>query len=140
MLLAFLVVCQCLLGTLWVLMQQRDNFQSGHVQFIHNFKEGMIIMPSGVFDQIKLINKAASQMLHLPFVEDNSDNSELERSLTELKFVPIVLGERILQVNNSGQIDSEPVSLTLIVRNSLEGSQATDSMIYRLKTSASNNS
>ena len=107
-----LVVCQCLLGTLCLLMQQRDNFKSGHVQFVNGFKEGMIIMPSGIFDQILLINKAASQMLHLPFAEDNGVNSELQKTFTELKLIPVLLSDSKSQVTNSVQLGSEPISFT----------------------------
>ena len=44
------------------LLSDRDFFKSGHLQFVHNLKEGLIIMQDRL-KTIKLINVAARQML-----------------------------------------------------------------------------
>lgn len=55
----FLVVKLCKLAT------ERDLFKSGHLQFVHNFKEGIVIMRNQ-FKNVKLINEAAIKLLQLP--------------------------------------------------------------------------
>ena len=45
------------------LLGERDLFKSGHLQFVHNLREGLIIMKDGSFKTVKLINVAARQML-----------------------------------------------------------------------------
>ena len=47
------------------LLGERDLFKSGHLQFVHNLREGLIIMKDGSFKTEKLINVAARQMLQL---------------------------------------------------------------------------
>ena len=44
------------------LVSERDFFKSGHLQFVHNLKEGLIIVDDWL-KAIKLINVAACQML-----------------------------------------------------------------------------
>ena len=51
---------------------ERDLFKSGHLQFVHNLKEGLIIADDSL-KKIKLINVVARQMLQLPFDEDNKN-------------------------------------------------------------------
>lgn len=65
----FLVVQFCKLTS------ERDLFKSGHLQFVHNFKEGMVIMHDH-FMGVKLINVAARQMLQLPFSDEAADDPE----------------------------------------------------------------
>ncbi len=55
-----MVTIQCLLGKLWVLLQQSDIIRSLNVSFVDNLEEGMIIMRNGSLEEIKVINKAAA--------------------------------------------------------------------------------
>ena len=51
------------------LVGERDLFKNGHLQFMQNLKEGLIIVHDRL-KSIKLMNVAACQMLQLPFKED----------------------------------------------------------------------
>ena len=62
-----------LLDVLVTLLGERDLFKSGHLQFVHNLREGLIIMKDGSFKTVKLINVAARQMLQLPFTAADKD-------------------------------------------------------------------
>ena len=57
------------------LVSERDFFKSGHLQFVHNLKEGLIIVDDWL-KAIKLINVAARQMLQLPYDADKDDCSD----------------------------------------------------------------
>ena len=50
------------------LVGERDLFKSGHLHFVQNLKEGLIIVHDRL-KSIKLMNVAACQMLQLPFKE-----------------------------------------------------------------------
>lgn len=56
------------------LISQRDFFQSGHLQFVHSLREGLVVVDD-VLENNKLFNVAARQMLQLPFQDDDEDSS-----------------------------------------------------------------
>lgn len=96
---AFLLVYHKMVEKLISLDMERDLFKSGHLQFVHNLREGLIIMKDGSFKTVKLINVAARQMLQLPFAADNGDQVDA-RYLEQLELKKIELGKQ-----TSGAID-----------------------------------
>ena len=74
-----------------ILISERNLFKSGHLQFLHNLKEGIVIL-AGHFDQVKLVNLAARQMLKLPFKEDPSSEDPL--LFKNLELLQLGLGEK----------------------------------------------
>ena len=86
-----------LMDVLVTLLSERDFFKSGHLQFVHNFKEGLIILDDWL-KTIKLINVAACQLLQLPFSDDCSDTSCFER----IGLKKIELGKQVCEVDDNG--------------------------------------
>ena len=95
------------LGTLFILLlyhkvieafitldSERDLFKSGHLQFVHNLKEGLVIMKDSSFNTVKLINVAARQMLQLPFAAGNDDGEVDARYIEKLELKRIELGKQ----------------------------------------------
>ena len=64
------------------LLGERDFFKSGHLQFVHNLKEGLIIADDSL-KKIKLINVVARQMLQLPFEDDKNLDTHCFKQLYE---------------------------------------------------------
>ena len=58
----------CLIGHLFLSKVEKWKIEVGHLQFVDNFKEGMIILPNNSH-KIKLMNKAARTMLKMPETE-----------------------------------------------------------------------
>ena len=50
------------------LIDQRNFFESGHIQFVHSLDQGIVIIRDH-FRKIALINVTARQILKLPFAE-----------------------------------------------------------------------
>ena len=95
------------LGTLFILLlyhkvidafitldSERYLFKSGHLQFVHNLKEGLVIMKDSSFNTVKLINVAARQMLQLPFAAGNDDGEVDARYIEKLELKRIELGKQ----------------------------------------------
>ena len=57
---------------------ERDFFKRGHTNFVHNLKEGLIIVDE-LHYKIKLINMAACCMLQLPSIDDSSETLNFEQ-------------------------------------------------------------
>lgn len=72
--LASLLLYNKLVDKFMTLHSERDLFKSGHLQFVHSLKEGLVIVHDHQKD-IKLINVAARQMLQLPFADDCTNDT-----------------------------------------------------------------
>ena len=57
---------------------ERDLFESGHSNFVHNLREGLIIVDD-FLKEIKLINVAACCMLQMPNTDDSSNTLHFEQ-------------------------------------------------------------
>ena len=65
-------------------MSERDLFKTGHLQFVHSLREGVVIIDD-LIGGIKLINLAACHMLHLPAIDESETTPEFDQM--ELKKV-----------------------------------------------------
>ena len=74
MTLTFFMCYHKIIGMIVTLYSERDFFKSGHLQFVHSLKEGLVIVDDQL-KSIKLINVAARQMLQLPFAAENDNAS-----------------------------------------------------------------
>ena len=72
--LVFFILYHKIVDVIVTLYSERDLFKSGHLQFVHSLREGLVIMDDHL-KNIKLINVAARQMLQLPFVAENDNAS-----------------------------------------------------------------
>ena len=57
------------MGEIFLTKVEKMNIEFGHLQFVDNFKEGLIIIPTENFEKIKIMNKAARSILNLPCTE-----------------------------------------------------------------------
>ena len=72
--LIFMVLYHKIIDVILTLICERDFFKSGHLQFVHSLKEGLIMVDNSL-KNTKLINIAARQMLQLPFSENDSPDT-----------------------------------------------------------------
>ena len=82
--LAVLLLHHKTMDLLVTLMSERDLFKTGHLQFVHSLREGIVIIDD-LIGGIKLINLAACRMLHLPIVDESETTPEFDQM--ELKKV-----------------------------------------------------
>ena len=80
--LIFMVLYHKIIDVILTLSCERDFFKSGHLQFVHSLKEGLIMVDNSL-KNTKLINIAARQMLQLPFSENDSPDTSC---FEQLKF------------------------------------------------------
>ena len=80
--LVFIVLYHKVVDVILTLICERDFFKSGHLQFVHSLKEGLIIMDN-LLKNTRLMNVAARQMLQLPFSENDSPDTSC---FEQLKF------------------------------------------------------
>ena len=78
--LVFVVLYHKVVDVILTLLSERDFFKSGHLQFVHNLKEGLVIVDS-LLKNTKLMNVAARQMLQLPFAENDSPDTSFFEQL-----------------------------------------------------------
>ena len=64
------------IGTLFLSRVDKWKIEVGHLQFVDNFKEGIIILHDDT-EKIKLVNTAARKMLNLPVPEANAFEERL---------------------------------------------------------------
>ena len=81
---AVLLLYHKTMDLLVTLMSERDLFKTGHLQFVHSLREGIVIIDD-LIGGIKLINLAACRMLHLPIVDESETTPEFDQM--ELKKV-----------------------------------------------------
>ena len=62
------VLTSVIIGTLFLSRIDKWKIEVGHLQFVDNFKEGIIILQDDN-EKIKLVNTAARKMLNLPVPE-----------------------------------------------------------------------
>lgn len=62
------------------LIKERNHFKLGHLKFVHNLMEGMVIVKRN-FSSTKLVNVAARKLLNLPF-DSAEDTSEFFKGVT----------------------------------------------------------
>ena len=62
---------------------ERDLFESGHSNFVHNLREGLIIVDD-FLKEIKLINVAACCMLQIPNTDDTLNFEQIKLKRIEL--------------------------------------------------------
>ena len=65
------VLTSVIIGTLFLSRIDKWKIEVGHLQFVDNFKEGIIILQDDT-EKIKLVNTAARKMLNLPVPEADS--------------------------------------------------------------------
>ena len=65
------VLTSVIIGTLFLSRIDKWKIEVGHLQFVDNFKEGIIILQDDN-EKIKLVNTAARKMLNLPVPEADS--------------------------------------------------------------------
>ena len=61
----------CIVGEIFLSKVDKWNIEYGHLQFVDNFKEGLIIIPQN-FQKIRIMNRAARNIFNLP--ETEADN------------------------------------------------------------------
>ena len=66
------------------MMSERNLFKTGHLQFVHSLREGIVIIDD-LIGGIKLINLVACRMLHLPVMDETENTPEFDQ--IELKKV-----------------------------------------------------
>ena len=61
-------LASCIMGEFFLSRIEKWNIEHGHLQFIDNFKEGLVIIPENQ-QKIKIMNKAARNIFRLPDTE-----------------------------------------------------------------------
>ena len=69
----------CIIGEIFLSKVEKWNIEYGHLQFVDNFKEELIIIPQS-FQKIKIMNRAARKIFNLP--ETEADNF-IDRTLAD---------------------------------------------------------
>ena len=82
--LAVILLHNKIMDVLVTLMSERDLYKTGHLQFVHSLREGIVIIDD-LIGGIKLINLAACRMLHLPVIDEAETTPEFDQ--IELKKV-----------------------------------------------------